>query len=193
VTGNFDLEALRKRLLPGISDLELERFGPPVAAVAIMINPDDRGGSILLIRRTERQADPWSGQMAFPGGHRSPIDRAFLETAIREAREEVGISLQENELLGVLPMVSTRSRRVRVAPYVFRLKREVIIRTNEEVADSFWVPLNDLERMTPIKTEVHVQEARLMVDALIYRGRVIWGLTFRMINILLNKQQLSDT
>lgn len=110
-----------------------------------------------------------------------------METAVREAREEVGIELQEHELLGLLPLVYTRSRQVQVAPYVFQLKADVIVRSNEEVAESFWIPLSGLEKIVASETEVKVDEGMLNVDAYIYRGYVIWGLTFRIINILLNR------
>jgi 8-oxo-dGTP pyrophosphatase MutT (NUDIX family) len=185
VTGTFDLESLRRRLLKGPHPQLNE--ARPVASVAIIIDPKDRAGSILLIKRTERQGDPWSGQMAFPGGHKASNDRDFLETAVREAREEVGIELQEHELLGRLPLVYTRSRQVQVAPYVFQLKADVIVRSNEEVAESFWIPISVLEKIEAGKTEVKVEEGKLNVDAYIYRGHVIWGLTFRIINILLDR------
>jgi len=187
VTGNFDLESLRKRLLPENSVLEAGKSEPPIAAVALVINPHDRGGSILLIKRAERQDDPWSGQMAFPGGHRSLADQTFLATVIREVREEVGIRLEEHELLGMLPVVLTRGRRVRVAPFVFQLKQDVVVKTNVEVNESFWVPLNELQRMRTVRTTVNVEGGRLDVDAFVYRDRVIWGLTFRIINIILNR------
>jgi len=187
VTGNFDLESLRKRLLPENSVLEAGKSEPPLAAVALVINPHDRGGSILLIKRAERQDDPWSGQMAFPGGHRSLADQTFLATVIREVREEVGIRLEEHELLGMLPVVLTRGRLVRVAPFVFQLKQDVVVKTNVEVNESFWVPLNELQRMRTVRTTVNVEGGRLDVDAFVYRDRVIWGLTFRIINIILNR------
>lgn len=186
MTGTFDLKSLRMRLRKETS-APMSGHGAPVAAVAIIVNPNDQKGSILLIRRTERQGDPWSGQIAFPGGHKAPDDRDFLETAIREAREEVGIELQTHELLGSLPLVHARTRRVQVVPYVFQLKTSVTVRSNEEVAESFWVPLSELEMIKASKNEVNVEEGKLNVDAYIYDGHVVWGLTFRLINILLDK------
>ena len=61
------------------------------AAVAVIFG---RAGSFLLIRRVERPDDPWSGQVAFPGGRVEPEDASFSETACREAREEVGLDLK---------------------------------------------------------------------------------------------------
>ncbi len=191
MTNQFDLQSLTGRLLSGSSVSEAER-GPPVAAVAVIIGPSDRGESVLMIRRTEREGDPWSGQMAFPGGHKSPKDRDFLETAIREAREEVGIQLHKHELLGHLPPVPARSARVQVVPFVFQLKSTVTVRTNDEVSESFWVPLAELQKLEVSKRKVKAEEGVLTADAYVYNGRVIWGLTYRIINILLNRKTGND-
>jgi len=190
MTEVFDLASLRTRLLPQpplASEKDL-----PTASVAIIINPKDRGGSILLIRRVERSGDPWSGQIGFPGGHKSPGDGGFLQTAMREAEEEVGVMLNQNQLLGALPLVITRSRRVQVVPFVFALRSEVTLRINREVAESFWVPLSDLMRLEAKKRSVHVVEGDFEVNSYDYNGRVIWGLTFRILNLLLNKRSEED-
>ncbi len=186
MTGTFDLGLLRKRIQEARITPESNE-DRPVAAVAVIINPNDRGGSILLIKRTERLGDPWSGQIAFPGGHKAPNDRDFLETAIREAKEEVGIELREHKLLGHLPLVYARTRRVQVVPYVFELRTSAMIRPNEEVSESFWALLDALNEIKATKTEVEVEEGKLSVDAYIYDEHVVWGLTFRLINILLDR------
>jgi len=191
VTGQFNLSSLRNRLLPQNSVRRSEEE-PAVAAVAIIINPNDQGGSVLFIKRTERRGDPWSGQIAFPGGRKSPIDKGLAETAVRETREEVGIELTGHELLGHLPIVTTRSRRLRVLPFVFQLKSIVSIRANEEVADAFWVPLSDLEGLEVESRDVRVDHGTLSADSYIVDGRVIWGLTFRIINLLLDRETQSD-
>jgi len=186
LTGTVDLDSLKKRLRREPSASESDQ-GEPVAAVAIIINPNDRGGSILLIRRTERVGDPWSGQVAFPGGHKDHADRDLLATAIREAQEEVGIDLQEHELLGQLPVMLSRTRRV--ASYVFQLKADVVVQSNDEVAESFWVPLSTLNGIIVSRSEVRVEEGRLDVEAYVCDGNVIWGLTFRIINMLLDREK----
>jgi len=191
VTGQFNLESLRNRLLPQSSFRESGE-GSPVAAVAVIINPNDRGGSVLFIRRTERRSDPWSGQIAFPGGRKSPIDKSLAETAMRETWEEVGIQLADHESLGSLPIVTTRSRGVRVLAFVFELRSTVSIRVNEEVADAFWVPLSNLEELEAESREVRVNEGTLQADSYLIVGRVIWGLTFRIINLLLDRETQSD-
>jgi 8-oxo-dGTP pyrophosphatase MutT (NUDIX family) len=183
----FDLTSLRERLVvqPPLRSLVKDLA---VASVAIVINPEDRGGSVLLIRRTERTGDPWSGQISFPGGHKSPTDQSLLQTAIRETEEEVGVELVQHELLGALPIVLTRSRGVQVAPFVFALEFMATVRANREVAESFWVPLAELVQLEPITRTVHVEEGNLEVSSYDYQGRIIWGLTFRIINLLLDRK-----
>lgn len=183
----FDLGSLRGRLKTAFS-LEPAKDQPD-AAVAVIVDPKRSGGSLLLIKRTEREGDPWSGQVAFPGGRRSAKDLSFLETAMREALEEVGVSLREDEVLGVLPPLHSRTRRVLVVPFVFQLGSDVTIRLNEEAAASFWVSLQNLSNMDASKHEVMDLGRRLTAPAYVYDGYVIWGLTFRIINVLLNRHQ----
>jgi 8-oxo-dGTP pyrophosphatase MutT (NUDIX family) len=185
VNERFDLASLRRRLLPHTPSRSEETV--PIASVALIINPEDRGGSVLLIRRTERSGDPWSGQIGFPGGHKSPYDQGLPQTAIREAEEEVGIELSKHDLLGAMPLVTTRSRRVQVAPFVFALKSPERVRINREVAESFWVPLVELMRLDVKRRRVPVEDGELEVNSFDYQGRIVWGLTFRILNLLLNR------
>ena len=68
-----------------------------------MIRSGPEGAEVLLIRRAEREGDPWSGHMAFPGGH-IEAGESPLEAAIRETEEEVGLALaRHSTLLGPLP------------------------------------------------------------------------------------------
>jgi len=184
---SFDIGQLRRQLLPANANLTGTDSRLPGAAVAVIIDLKKRGGAILLIRRTEREDDRWSGQIAFPGGHIIPTDENLLETAIRETEEEVGIPLREHELIGALPLVYARSRTVRVAPFVFQLKRTVEIQHNVEVADAFWMDLAEIANSVIKNVEVNVADGKRRTDSYVYRGNVIWGLTFRIINLLLGR------
>jgi 8-oxo-dGTP pyrophosphatase MutT (NUDIX family) len=164
----------------------------PVASVAVIINREDRGGSVLLIRRVERDADPWSGQIGFPGGHRSLNDLTLLQTATREAEEEVGIKLANHEMLGALPLVTTRSRSVQVAPFLFAVDSAPTIRLNREVAGCFWAPLSELASLELERHVVHVEGGEIEVDSYQYQGNIIWGLTFRILNLVLGRKTDGD-
>ena len=75
------------------------------AAVAIILREHDEQtgqSDMLFIQRANRDGDPWSGQMAFPGGHREPEDPSLMAAAMRETHEEIGLSLATAEYLGSL-------------------------------------------------------------------------------------------
>jgi 8-oxo-dGTP pyrophosphatase MutT (NUDIX family) len=191
VSTEFYLKSIKAQLTPEMPEPEIGS-DLPVAAVAVAIDFSNRGGVILLIKRREREDDPWSGQIAFPGGRKSPADRDLLETAIREAMEEVGVQLKDHEFLGHLPVVTARTRRMRVLPVVFQLKSEILIHPNEEVTETFWLPLSDLENLEIGNREVRVEGGLLTVPSYEYEGHVIWGLTFRILNLLLNRKIPND-
>ncbi len=67
---------------------------PRRAAVALVLRRTaDDVVELLLIKRSEREDDPWSGHVALPGGRRDPSDATLQDTAIRETLEETGIDL----------------------------------------------------------------------------------------------------
>jgi NADH pyrophosphatase NudC (nudix superfamily) len=115
-----------------------------------------------------------------------------LDTAIRETGEEVGISLLQHEMLGALPYVYARSGSVRVAPFVFQLRAGVEIQRNVEVADAFWLALAEIVNSEVTRSEVCTQGGKLVTNSYIYKGRVIWGLTFRIINLLIGRNVNPD-
>jgi len=190
VSGEFDLESMKTRLIHKMPEPEIGDL--PVAAVAVIVDPSSKGRAILLIRRTERGDDPWSGQIAFPGGRKSFADKDLLETAIREAMEEVGVQLRDHEHLGNLAIVTTRTRRMRVLPIIFQLKSEISIHANTEVTETFWAPLGVLEKLEVRNREVKTESGVLNVPSYEYEGHLIWGLTFRILNLLLNRNVPGD-
>jgi len=164
--------------------------GARYAAVAAILRPSDRETEVLLIRRAERQGDPWSGHMAFPGGHRDPDDRDLLQTALRETYEEVGLDLNRHEHLGALDHVpaTLRGRRVNVAiaPHVFALREpSPLLRPNHEVAEIVWAQLGPMARgeLDALKDFTYEGETH-QVPAYRVHGHIVWGLTYHMLRSL---------
>lgn len=161
------------------------------AAVAAVVRPGGtQGPEVLLMRRAEREGDQWSGQMAFPGGHLEGAE-GFEDAAIRETREEVGLDLmQHGRIIGALDETHAyvRARRLDmvVAPIVFELVREPPpLVLNYEVAETLWAPLKpmmDGERDTELIFEMDGERRRF--PGYDVEGRVVWGLTYRMLGTL---------
>jgi 8-oxo-dGTP pyrophosphatase MutT (NUDIX family) len=164
---------------------------PGRAAVAIVLRDVEDGPQVLLIRRAERTGDPWSGHMAFPGGREDPGDESLVATAIRETREELALDLSTSgRLLGRLsdlPAVA-RGRRVgiTIAPFVFELTSDVELAYRvEEVAEAIWVPLDPLLNGRLHTTFAHERDGlRTLSPAHDVDGRIVWGLTYRMLESL---------
>lgn len=151
------------------------------AATAIVLADTDSGVHLLLIERTRRPRDPWSGDMALPGGRAEPDDRDLAATARRETEEEVGVVLGPPG--GRLDDVGSRLERIVVSPFVFTLpERPPVEARPEEVARTLWVPLEHL-RSDAASTH-HRFLGFLPLPALRYREDVIWGLTYRTLQCL---------
>ena len=158
------------------------------AAVATILREAAHGPEVLFIRRAEHPRDPWSGHMAFPGGREDPGDSDLLATALRETREEVSVDLtQHARLLGRLDDIPAiaRGRRtgMTIAPFVFELSSHVRLVPNYEVAEALWAPLLPLMRGDFLSTIPYELEGRrLDLPAHDYQGRIVWGLTFKMLD-----------
>lgn len=161
------------------------------AAVATILRQGRLGGGgveALFIRRADRQGDPWSGHVAFPGGRRDPADASLLATALRETEEEVGVRLAASAVVARLDDVAPRSgTSMRVAQFVFATDDpDVRIVANAEVAATLWVPLTHL--VDPGKATTYDLTwggMSLKLPAVQLGPHVLWGMTFRMAQQLL--------
>ncbi len=159
---------------------------PRRAAVAAVLRPDPAGAHVLLMRRAERPGDRWSGQISMPGGMADPGDDDLLATAVREAREELGLALQPSQALGRLDdqiaMAKGRVLPLAITPYVFAVDHAPMLSLNHEATTAFWLPLAPLLR-GELDTVHRYTLGGLGHDlpAWRYEGHVIWGLTHRML------------
>lgn len=159
------------------------------AAVSVVARPD---GGLLFIRRSEREGDPWSGHMAFPGGRMDPGDASTRAAAAREAREEVGLDPENGRYVGALDDLESparpSSRRLVITPHVWVLPGAPALVPNEEVAGLHWFGLSRLvtgEGRGEFTYRWRNQPILLPVVRLDERD--IWGLTLRIVDDLLER------
>ena len=190
--------ALRQRFLrPPTWEAEFagDRFRlrpepPRPAAVLVPIVAHGAGPTVLLTERTSHLHDH-AGQVAFPGGRSDPGDRDDVDTALREAHEEIGLPRERIEVIGRLPEYLTGTG-YRVTPVVGVVRPGFELRLDAfEVAEAFEVPLEFL--MNPR----HHERRRLVlgeIDRIFYampyreagqeREYFIWGATAAMLRNL---------
>jgi len=165
--------------------------GPRPAAVSVILNDRD-APRILLIKRAERRGDPWSGQVAFPGGKFRDGDGSARGTATRETWEEVGIDLEaSSKFLGYLRAFRTHIAGIEVVPVLFMLNEDVQVRANEEVVSYMWADLGKLAS-EEAKSAYAIDSGGDMKEVPAYRvGEfVVWGLTYKIISTLVGEESV---
>lgn len=157
------------------------------AAVTLILREAGDGAlDLLFIERAARDGDPWSGQVALPGGRRDAADASLEETAVRETLEEVGIDLRrDGTMLGSLdelrPSTPTLPP-VIVRPFVATVHAEARVASVDEVASFFWAPLDIvLDPAFTTQREIAVRGMRTVRPAIEFEGHVIWGMTERIL------------
>jgi 8-oxo-dGTP pyrophosphatase MutT (NUDIX family) len=177
-----------RRGLESHSPLLLE--GDARAAVAMVLRERGHGLEVLLIERSRKANDPWSGHMAFPGGRLDPGE-TIEQAARRETHEEVGLSLHDAEPLGRLDDLTGRrggtSTGLVISAFVFHHHGETsLVYQESEVAEALWVPVPHLSA-----PDRHIHKAFHGTGGMAFPGivvghperHIVWGLTYRFIEM----------
>jgi 8-oxo-dGTP pyrophosphatase MutT (NUDIX family) len=162
----------------------LEEEGARHAAVAVVVT-QEQDAALLFVKRRERSGDPWSGHIAFPGGHAEPGESPST-TAERETLEETGLALgRVGRLLGRLDDVYPRSvylPKIIVTPVVYAVPSRLEVRPSEEIERAVWVEAGDVFDPANRKPfELRRPSGKFDFESIHVAGLVIWGLTERIL------------
>jgi len=160
---------------------------PTQAAVAMILADGQSDLDVCFIRRTDRDGDPWSGQVAFPGGRAGPFDLNARAVAERETSEEIGLSLDSNDFVGALPVRDIHRQELKImSPFVYYVgagaQAIATVREEREVASVFWVPLHHLfDPNAATQLEYSMGGMPTSFPGIRYGEYIIWGLTLRVL------------
>ncbi|RMF25454.1 MAG: CoA pyrophosphatase [Deltaproteobacteria bacterium] len=150
-------------------------------AVLVPIVREPSGHAVVYTLRSE-ELPSHKGQVSFPGGKRAPGDRTLLDTALREAGEEIGIDPADVTILGQLDDVFTMVTDYIITPFVGLLPDGVRFTPNpSEVSDLFTVSIEDL--LDPRYHEIATKNFRgheIDIEVITAGRHTIWGATHRI-------------
>ena len=154
-----------------------------LAAVMIIIFGNE---PMLLMTERPKTMNHHAGEISFPGGTWEKEDGDLLGTAIREAREELGIEISRSMIIGQLKPVTTLNSGFTITPFVVMLDELSSIVPNSEIESVLRIPLfSFLKTIEDDKDPSH--KSILEMYTFKFQDHLIWGASARMLKQILAK------
>ena len=149
---------------------------------AVLIAITDRASPGLILTQRHDDMRNHAGQVAFPGGRIDPTDTDAVAAALREAHEEIALSPDQVEVVGIADRYRTVTG-FDVTPVVGVVRPDIALIANEaEVSDIFEVPLDFvLEPGNHLEASVEWQGRDRHYYEILWEDRRIWGATAAML------------
>jgi 8-oxo-dGTP pyrophosphatase MutT (NUDIX family) len=187
-------------LTSGVRGLQVNGFRPPdvtayrpARTAAVLVPFVDLPDPLLVLTRRAEHLPNHPGQVSFPGGAAEQDDATAVETALREAEEEIGLSPDAAQPIGFLDRMDTVSD-YRVLPVVALIQPPVHWKPDaREVAEVFTVPASvvlDRSRYQalPYKRDGQVHTVHVMH----WQEKKIWGITAGVLINLISRLERAD-
>lgn len=175
-----------KMLPPGrLLVLPCDQFNYHESAVLLLLFPFQDKIQLCLIRRPTTMKNH-AGQIAFPGGKREKEDTNLVQTALREAEEEIGLDRNKVEVLGVLSPVYVQISDFLITPVLgwTNEKPEIVIDPSE-VDEVIFISLDAIsEEDNRCEKEMDTRTGRISVPGYDIENCFIWGATAMMLSEL---------
>jgi 8-oxo-dGTP pyrophosphatase MutT (NUDIX family) len=156
----------------------LENYGKnKLASILVVIYGES---PIVVMTEKPKHMKFHAGEISFPGGKLDSADDNLLETALRETREEIGLSLKPDQVIGQLEPVITLNSGFTILPFVSVIDEIPPLSANAEVEKIFHIPLESfLKTMAndPDPTHNLIQEMYTFE----FQGNIVWGASARVL------------
>jgi 8-oxo-dGTP pyrophosphatase MutT (NUDIX family) len=182
----MDLEALRRRLDAALSRrprVAVDRSD--LVSAAVLVPVTDREGPHLVFTKKTSGVPHHKGQFSFPGGVVETGDGSRVETALREAWEEIRLPAEAVEVLGLLDDTPTRATNFVITPVVGIVRAPVVFKPDgREIERVIEVPLATLRDPAIFRTELWERdgEAHPVLFYQVSAEDLVWGATARILS-----------
>jgi 8-oxo-dGTP pyrophosphatase MutT (NUDIX family) len=164
------------------------RPDPDRVDAAVLVPVTDEAVPHIILTRRASHMSSHAGEVAFPGGKRDATDASIIHTALRESREEIGLSEQSVEVVGSLDVFVSKVG-LRVQPIVGLVAPdELLVPNPDEIESIFRVPVGFfLSSNVSYTHRFRFMGQDVTVPSFNYGDYVIWGLTAFMIVDLMKR------
>jgi 8-oxo-dGTP pyrophosphatase MutT (NUDIX family) len=176
---------LRSRLLDPEEAEQLDAHGHTEAAVLVPMHGwPDNPGLVFTERRSDLKRH--AGEISFPGGRRDEGEE-LVDTALREAEEEIGLPRDNVEVVGALPPIGTFVTNYKVHPFVGVISEGLRFEPNPSEVESVLIASLDDLRAAYDKRRLVRRGVPIKTDTYLISDKVIWGATARILGLLLER------
>jgi 8-oxo-dGTP pyrophosphatase MutT (NUDIX family) len=182
----MDLEALRRRLDAALSRRpRVTLDGSDLVSAAVLVPVTDRDGPHVVFTKKTSGVPHHKGQFSFPGGVVETGDGSRVETALREAWEEIRLPAEAVEVLGLLDDTPTRATNFVITPVVGIVRDPVVFKPDgREIERVIEVPLATLRDPAIFRTELWERdgEPHPVLFYQVSAEDLVWGATARILS-----------
>lgn len=188
----FDVEKAHQQVRPTLATgqpIRIKHANPPKSSAVMLVFYEDGGVRFPLIQRTDYKG-VHGGQISLPGGKFEEGDQNLLATAQRETREEIGVPVQEGQVLGKLSNYYVIPSNHLVTPYVAFIENKPTFQKEErEVSEIITPQLSTLLDINSLKKTKLVAATgyELIAPYFDLEEKIVWGATAAILNELVHR------
>jgi len=148
-----------------------------LASILVVIYGND---PIVVMTEKPKHMKFHAGEISFPGGKLDSDDSTLLETALRETREEIGLSISKEQVIGQLEPVVTLNSGFLILPFLAVVDKIPTLSANAEVEKIFHIPLESFlktQARDPDPSHNLIQEMYTFE----YENQIVWGASARIL------------
>ncbi|WP_304198763.1 CoA pyrophosphatase [Flavobacterium alvei] len=169
-----------------LKNMNFDSINPKNAAVMMLFYPKNGRTHLVLIVRNSYEGIH-SAQIAFPGGKFEPKDQTYVNTALRETQEEIGIHPEQIQIIMPFTNLYIQASNFMVYPFLGISKEEIVFMPDSnEVAQIIELPLSDFLNDDLIVSAIITTSYAKDIEIPAYKinEHIVWGATAMMLSEL---------